>query len=85
METNVGNEKRELRIEYFRETGLNAMKSNFTYMNWLEERHIKQLALFNVKQRSELFEIISDRLLNELGAELSRMTKEDLIKIISKG
>jgi len=48
METNVGNEKRELRIEYFRETGLNAMKSNFTYMNWLEERHIKQLALFSV-------------------------------------
>jgi len=53
METNVGNEKRELRIEYFRETGLNAMKSNFTYMNWLEERHIKQLALFSVVGQSE--------------------------------
>ena len=54
MEINVGNEKRELRIEYFRETGLNAMKSNFTYMNWLEERHIKQLALFSVSQQREL-------------------------------
>lgn len=29
------------------------------------------------------FEIIADRLLGELGAELSRISKEELIKIIS--
>ncbi len=37
----------------------------------------------SINEQSELFETIAGRLLSQLGAELSRMTKEDLIKIIS--
>mgnify|MGYP001141143806 FL=1 len=29
METNVGWEKRELRIEFFKETGIDAIRDNF--------------------------------------------------------
>jgi hypothetical protein len=53
-------------------------KAQDLYINYLE-----QLELTAVSQQRELFEIIADRLLSELGAELHRVDKKDLIRIIS--
>ena len=54
LKTNVHGKQLTLRIKFFKETGMLAIKNNFEYMNWLEEQYIKQLALHNVSQQREL-------------------------------
>ena len=70
-------------FEAMKEKYLEILEKHLPENYLIEEIADELLNLHSVSQQRELFEIISDRLLSELGAELSMVTKEDLIKIIS--